>query len=186
VRPNRTSGEIVNATLLEVFLTLSFLAMGLAVFAQARASRAEARAGRAQAHSTILRRALAKDSAKFDSLRGTQSALGSIIDSLKAKSRLRPECDPDVPGDLITVKFDAGTRLVVTVNRAIFGLRKGEMFDIAEATFGSRFSEVSAFSLANRCLFSAFVVDSPLRSKDESKRGGRVIAAVFRLHNFLQ
>jgi hypothetical protein len=199
VSRRRTSGEIINATLLEVFLALSFIVFGLAVFEKQRANAAEAALDRApSSREVVLLRdslvaARAAAAARADTLFVARIELDSLrlakqeLDSLRFASQYPPDCEPDAsPPHLLTVRLTGSGRLAVTVHRAALGFDAGEAFSTTPAGFSTRFARLRDHSLANGCRYLVRVEDTENTSKDDYKRALSAIATTFRLRNFLR
>ena len=195
----RTSGEIINATLLEVFLALSFIVFGLAVFEKQRANAAEDALDRAprvgdvaslRDSLAVARRAVA---ITLDSLGSAQVELDSLrlakqeLDSLRFASRYPPDCEPDAsPAELLTVTLAGGGQLAVTMHRAVLGFAEGASFTITTAQFPQRFAAIREHSRANGCRYLVRIRDTERTSKDDYKRALSAINTTFRLRDFLR
>jgi hypothetical protein len=195
----RTSGEIINATLLEVFLALSFIVFGLAVFEKQRANAAEAALERAPTRRDLdaLRDSLAAArslaAAHADGLVAAQVELDSLriarqeLDSLRFASRYPPDCEPGMtPAEFLTVTLGGGGQLAVTIHRAAFGFTAGASFTTTTGQFARSFAQVREYSLANGCRYLVRIRDTDRTSKDEYKRALSAINTTFRLRDFLR
>jgi len=192
----RTSGEIINATLLEVFLALSFIVFGLAVFEKRRAIAAERALDEAPTATELaaLRESAAgaRDSLAearraatlaFDSLRAARHEL----DSLRFASRYPPDCEPgSSPAQLLTVTLAGDGQLAITMHRSAFGFTRGATFTTTTGQFAGRFAPVREHSLANGCRYLVSIRDTDMTSKDEYKRALSAINSTFRLRDFLR
>ena len=176
MRPLRTSGEVINATLLEVFLTLAFLTLGLAAFEKVEADDAKSRARRFQGHAA----------AQATNAGRVLGIVLTALDSAKIATHLQPECEPEIRGDLVVVTLLADPGLAVTFKRNGFGFRDGQQLQVAEADFPRVFAAVDSISKEHGCRYWARIIDTPARSKDGFKRGGRVVASIFRVNGFLR
>jgi hypothetical protein len=195
----RTSGEIINATLLEIFLALSFIVFGLAVFEKQRANAAEAALRRAPSGSDVEALRDSLDAARSaaathaDSLAAAQTELDNLrlakveLDSLRFASRYPPDCEPEAsPAEFLTVTLGGGGQLTVTIHRAAFGFTAGTTFTVTTAQFAQRFAEVREYSRANGCRYLVRIRDTERTSKDEYKRALSAINTTFRLRDFLR
>jgi hypothetical protein len=187
----RTSGEIVNATLLEIFLTLVFLIFGLAAFEQQRAEAAIAAKNAAPSpHMLDSLRVLAdsvqrEQRAKADSLRVLSMANDSLRDLLISK--YPPDCEPNAgPAEWLTVTLIGPDQLHVLVNRTEFGLVKGGTLDLTAESFVRRFAAVHAKSERLRCRYVVQINDTRATNKEEFKHAVSEISSVFRARNFLR
>jgi hypothetical protein len=200
----RSSGEIINATLLEVFLSVTFIVFALAVFEQQRANDAEQRAviaeaalnrnqgdasSAAQAHAALR---AARDS--MTSMRAAQVANATRLDSmtrlvrsLQFNSRIPPDCEGQ-PGEApwLTVTIRDESTLAVRVGASRFGFQGGQEFVVAPREFASRFGLVRAYSEAHGCRFPAQIVDTDNSSKAAYKRALGAVSTTFRLRGFLR
>jgi hypothetical protein len=199
VNRRRSSGEIINATLLEVFLALTFIVFGLAVFEKQRANAAEdaldraPRAGDIDVLRDSLDDALRVASTAGDSLAAARVELDSLriakvqLDSLRFASRYPPDCEPDAtPPELLTVTLTGGGQLGVTMHRAAFGFTSGATFTLTTAQFAGRFADVRDHSRANGCRYLVRIRDTERTSKDDYKRALAAINTTFRLRDFLR
>jgi hypothetical protein len=190
----RTSGEIVNATLLEIFLSLVFIVFALAVWERQRADAAEARAAKvvssAASQADVARRA----TALADTLRQTRAAhrvmvdsIGRALDSLKFMSREPTNCEADETSpEFLTVILAGPQQLRVTVNRSQLAHSAGTVEMLTPVAFVRRFADVRAYSLAHGCRYRARVVDSDAVAKADYKRGLAAVYTTFRARGFLQ
>ena len=195
----RTSGEIINATLLEIFLALSFIVFGLAVFEKQRANAAEdaldraPRAGDVNALRDSLAAARRAAALTVDSLLTARVELDSLrvakqeLDSLRFASRYPPDCEPDAtPAELLTVTLTGGGQLAVTVHRPAFGFTAGRSFTTTTLQFAQRFAAVRDHSRANGCRYLVRIRDTESTSKEDYKRALAAINTTFRLRDFLR
>lgn len=175
----RTSGEIVNATLVEVFLTLSFVVFGLAVFEQM-----EGKSGRAGAANTR-----ARDSVAIDSLSRVIDILGDSIrqasktsDSLRFASDIPPNCAMGRPTEeWLTMTLAGPGRIQVRVNQDGFGYSAGSTLLLAPSAIATEFSAVRSFSIENGCRLPVRIVDTEQTSKEDYKAALAGVRSVFRL-----
>ena len=144
----RTSGEIINATLIEVFLALVFMVFCLAVFEQKRSRQSEA----------ALQGALPREDVERlrDSLRSTVESLtvarGVAVQRLDSLSTARaqlflsphpPDCEPLAdPPWLITVKLIGPDDFSVVAHRPVAGLTPRVAVRMTGQEFRTRFAEV--------------------------------------------
>jgi hypothetical protein len=184
--PRRTSGEVINATLLEVFLALAFILFGLADFEQRRALSAE----------TIL-----EASPSVDALQSEASALAAARDTIrkntelyqaardtinKLRSPIQPDCEPGgVPAALVTLTLIGQGQMRVQVNRSVADLTAGETFTVASEAFRQRFSAVLALSAMKGCRFIARIEgqNAPEVTKTDLLASLSSIGTVFRPRN---
>lgn len=182
----RTSGEIINATLIEVFLALVFMVFALAVFEQKRSRQTEA----------ALRGALPRADVERlrDSLRSTVDSLtvarGVALRRLDSLSTARaqlfvsphpPDCEPLAnPPWVVTVRLVGPDDLRVVAHRPVAGLTPKVAVRMTGSEFRSRFAEVRDAGMKQGCRFLAMVEDTPGTTKAEFKRGLAVIRGVFR------
>lgn len=182
----RTSGEIINATLIEVFLALVFMVFALAVFEQKRSRQNEA----------AFRGALPREDVERlrDSLRSTVDSLTVArgvalrrLDSLAtARAQLfvsphPPDCEPLAnPPWLVTVRLIGPDELRVIAHRPVAGLTPKAAVRMTGGEFRSRFAEVRDAGMKQGCRFLAMVEDTPGTTKADFKRGLAVIRSAFR------
>src|SRR5207237_1103746 len=132
----RTSGEVINATLLEVFLALAFILFGLADFEQRRAIEAETKlqgtpsADALQSAMRALaaaRDTMAKDAERYLAARDTIN---------KLRSPITPDCEPGAaPPALVTLTLIGQGQMRVYVNRSAANLTAGETFTVSSQDF---------------------------------------------------
>jgi hypothetical protein len=187
----RSSGEVVNATLLETFLALVFLIFGLALFESQRADNAEADRDRAPSQrvvdslSAIVNQNAHRNRARDDSLR----VLASANDSLRGVliSKYPPDCEPGAePAEWLTVTLLGKDRMRVLVHRGEFGLSAGAEFEIGSGEFATRFAPVRVISETRRCRYLVRVEDTQGTSKQDFKLSLAAVSAVFRPRNYLR
>jgi hypothetical protein len=166
----RTSGEIVNATLLETFLALVFLVLALAVFESQRADKAATR----RSDSVLSERA--RNLAQLnDSLRGV------------LLSKYPPDCDSHAqPVEWLTVTLVGPNRLHVIVNRSEFGLAAGSMLDLSRDEFVGRFDSVRVDGERRRCRYVVRIQDTNGTDKMEFKRAVSAVNIDFRPTGYLR
>lgn len=188
----RTSGEIINATLLEVFLSIAFIVFALAVFEQQRADGLENKAKEMRA--TVA--------AMTDSLKGIRASLmdaraqadsiielNQVIRALQFNSRFAPDCEDregrsgDVPWVTVTIQ-QATLRVLVRTSR--FGFKAGEEVVVSAEAFRGRFQGVRVYSELQGCRFPAQIVDTEGTSKNDYKRALAAVSTTFRLRGFLR
>jgi hypothetical protein len=175
----RSSGEIINATLLEVFLTLSFMIFALAVFHKRRADIAEARAG-GPGTVTISAESLAIWR-QAGGLRDSLARTRRVIDSLRFASPYPPDCEPKAnPPQLVTVTLAGPEDLLVVAHRPRFGLAVGQSARLSPEGFRARFADVRKYGLENGCRFWVEVRDTPAMPKASYKAAMAAITATFR------
>jgi len=182
----RTSGEIINATLIEVFLALVFMVFCLAVFEQNRSRQNEA----------SLQGALPREDVERlrDSLRSTLDSLtvarGVALQRLDSLSTARaqlflsphpPDCEPLAdPPWLITVKLMGPDDFSVFAHRPVAGLTPKVSVRMTGEEFRIRFAEVRDTGMKQGCRFLAMVEDTPGTTKSDFKRALAVIRSAFR------
>jgi hypothetical protein len=191
VNVRRTSGEIVNATLLETFLALVFLIFGLALFESQRADAAQAAMAGVPSAATLdsLRQQLESltrlDSARADSLRRLYAANDSLRGVLISK--YPPDCEPNAePAEWLTVTLLGKERMGVVVHRSAHGLEAGAQFETTPDAFSRRFEAARIESEKHRCKYLVRIEDTPGTSKQDFKRALSAVTAVFRPRNFLR
>jgi hypothetical protein len=182
----RSSGEIINATLIEVFLALVFMVFCLAVFEQKQLRETSARLvgvlGSAEAKT--LRDSL---NVALDSLTEARGVAARRQDSLATAraqlfvSRYPPDCEPLAnPSWIITVELLGPNHLSIVAHRPVAGLTPGQRIDATLPEFEARFDQVRADGLKQGCKFFAKVNDTPGTSKADWKTALSVISSVFR------
>jgi hypothetical protein len=192
----RSSGEIMNATLLEVFLALVFLVFALAVFHQRRADAAEEKIrGSISTHEAVeLERRLA---AARDSLATARRVANARLDSLQlaaqtiAKLRFDspypPDCEPKAnPAWLLTITLTGPAELTVLPHRAVGGLTPNVAFKVSPAAFRQHFAGLLESSRREGCRYYVRVQDTPNIPKAEYKVAMAAITSVFRFRGAFQ
>jgi hypothetical protein len=192
----RSSGEIINATLLEVFLALVFMVFGLAVFAQQRGDTLAAAAigtmsremadsirGSLKASRDSLLTARGVARARADSIRHSERQIATLL----YESPHPPDCEPRAnPPWLMTVTLGAPGQLTVVGHRAVGGLIPGIAFTTSYAGFRQRFSELDAKAKQQGCRYYVQVRDTPNTPKAEYKAAMQAITSIFRFHGAFQ
>jgi hypothetical protein len=185
----RSSGEIINATLLEVFLALVFMVFALAIFEQQRAN-----AALTPEDAVTLRKAViaTRDSlntarrvarARFDSL----TIANQTIAKFRFDSPHPPDCEPGArPAWLVTVTLAGPGQLTVVAHRAIKGLEPGVQFTVPTGEFRSRFANLRDASEKQGCRYFALIKDTPNMPKAEYKAAMSAITSIFRFRGAFQ
>jgi hypothetical protein len=182
----RSSGEIINATLIEVFLALVFIVFCLAVFEQKKLREVNEQLvgvlGPAETESLrdSLKRAL-------DSLTVARGVAARRLDSLATAraqlfvSKYPPDCEPLAnPSWIVTVDLLGPNHLSIVAHRPVAALTPGERIDATLRDFETRFAQVRDIELKQGCKFFAKVNDTPGTSKADWKLALSVISSVFR------
>jgi hypothetical protein len=161
----RTSAEVVNATLLEVFLAFVFVVLSIAWFEHASSAQQASRA---------------------DSLAKAQSGLLKQRDSLSKALALvlspyAPPCHVGATQKyFVTLTLTHTGVIDVRVNRAELRHPAGQRFVVSAEALADSFSDVIRFSKDSTCHFLAVVMDSTL-SKESYKRGLRAVQEIFNM-----
>ncbi len=178
----RTSAEIINATLLEVFLAFLFVVLTIASFEGARARRYRKVIGRVGSLAVQL-----------DSLKAADSVARSERDSLREvfgarfNSPYAPPCNgAATPRDFVTILLSVPDSIGVTINRDELSHNRGDRFVVSYQGFNEAFRDIRNHSVSKHCHFIAHVSDSPTLAKSEYKRALRVVRAVFYTYGELQ
>ena len=176
-----TSAEVINATLLEIFLTLVFLVFSIAVFEQRKAIDATNRAKRAEATMDQTK----ANKTQLGDLQDSLAHMGTRLDSLKFTSREPTQCEK-VPGapDMLSVVF-IGERLRVTVTNAHLGLLAGYLGELTPLEFERRFEAIARDAHTRFCFYRVTVRDTHATTKEQYKRSLRAIYSAFRPRQFL-
>jgi hypothetical protein len=154
----KTSGEIVNATLLEVFVALTFIFLAFGIRERVRADRAHAEATRAVAGGDAVRR-------RADSLRLVATALGDTIAQRDSVIRvhgivLLPDClTPRTAIALVTI-LGNGT-LAVQGTRRESGLALDRVVTIKAQEIGAALAEAITDGRRRRCQHFVSTRQSP-------------------------
>jgi hypothetical protein len=182
----RTSGEIINATLLEVFIALVFIIFALAVWKQRQFEVSEQELvslrnlAHAQNNLADSVKALLKDRSVRDSL------TKRLVDSLKYTSREPANCEPDsFSPEVLSISLRSGPHLEVTVNRNLLSHKAGTNLLLAPGQFETAFADVRTYSSNHLCYYRVRVRDKDT-SKAEYKTALAAIYTTFRPHGFLQ
>lgn len=149
--------EIVNATLLEVFVVLSFIVM--AVLASKQADFAEARKSWATERGALEKRAEVAE-------RLVSLHQGQFV------SHLKPACG-GVLEPIIEFRLIGDDRIAASAKRmdaAAFGWQLGNSEMLAVPELEKRLAPIAAYNSAKSCKFYAQMVDAPAISKNEFKR----------------
>jgi len=171
--PARTSGEIVNATLLEIFLALTFIVLAVAWVEQEGRTDAE----RAQAALQDTLANVRQASAHLDSVEKSNVLLQQKVDSFV--STFPPYCVDRASAIAVELTLEQHDNIGVRVVRSAFGLHKGDSATVPITRFADHFAEVRDSSLRSRCRYRALMRDSPAISKEQYKRARLAIGQVF-------
>lgn len=174
--PPRSSAEVVNATLLEVFLAFVFVVLSIAWFEH----------GEGQ----VLQRKAQSDSAVIDSLRralrssqDTQDVLRAELDTVRAKlfhSPFPPTCNQAArPADFITVTLSGPGTLDILVNRGELRYARGQRISLSLSEFPLFFADVWRYSRSQGCRFRARVNDTEDLPKADFKRSLAAVQSIF-------
>lgn len=192
----RSSGEIINATLLEVFLAATFMVFALAIFEQRRADDAESKlanqptAEQTKAFQDSLAKSLAQAAAArhaaalwSDSLAAAQAT----IRRLQFDSPYPPDCEhKENPPWLLTVTLAGPRQLIVVPHRPAAGLTPGESLAVTPEGFRARFEALRATSQSRGCRYFVRVRDTPNMPKADYKSAMSVITSIFRFRGAFQ
>jgi hypothetical protein len=182
----RSSGEIINATLIEVFLALVFMVFCLAVFEQNRSRQSQAALAGSLPSADVER---LRDSLRstLDSLAIERGIATRRLDSLfTARAQLfvsphPPDCEPLAnPPWLVTVRLLASGALSVTPHRPVSGLTPGVAVRMTDEEFRTRFQGVRDAGMKQGCRYLANVEDTPGTTKAGFKHALTVIRSAFR------
>jgi hypothetical protein len=182
-----SSGEVINATLLEVFLALVFIIFGLAVWKQQELDDK-------QKEIISVRRANTDEKLLTDSIaallraRRVDDSLGKrLVDSLKFISREPANCEPDgLTPEFLTIALRPGPSLAVTVNRTVLSHEVAVTTLLTLQQFDEDFRDIRSYSSVHLCYYSVHVRDLEGTSKADYKRALRVIYTIFRPRGFLE
>jgi hypothetical protein len=160
----RASGEVINATLLEVFLAFVFLVLTLAYFERSRADSATGELG-------ISRRQL-------DSMVSKNKRLAQERDSLQALylSQFVPKCDDGVP--VMQVRLSSPAQWLV-VRRAKSGRWEEDAALVAPEEFAGRFTLSGQLSPGRACRYVVEVIDEGALNKEQFKEALRIITRLY-------
>jgi hypothetical protein len=192
----RTSGEVVNATLLEVFLALTFLVLAVAWQEQVAAEASTLAAANARADAAAAERKLAELTSEplspkhigksrmalageVDSLGRDLSQAQTRVHDLLFQSRFPPVCPGGDRAELLKVSLRSGGVLEIDVQRDEAGLVAGQHLTMAIQDFPRLFQGVRDYSRKEGCRFRARVQDAPEITKGEYKRSMAAILTTF-------
>jgi hypothetical protein len=157
----RTSAEVVNATLLEVFLAFVFVVLSVAWFEHTAS---------VQAANTV------------DSLATVQKGLVKQRELLRQAlilSPYAPPCRREVqPKYFATVTLTQSGTVDVRVNRTELGHPAGQRFAVTPEALADSFWDILQFSTDSTCHFLAVVRDATV-SKESYKRGLKAVRDIF-------
>ena len=163
--PRRTSGEIVNATLLEIFLALVFLVLVVAWSESVSADEA--------------RTAVRESTGVLVQVRGEVRRQGQQILGLRFNSRFPPFCEPADSALFLTIGLGPRGALQVLVRESKLGFQAGQSLTVSADNFTKAFRVVYDSSLVRGCRYRVRVIDAFDVSKDDYKRALSKIVAVF-------
>ena len=158
----RTSAEVINATLLEVFLIFVFVVLSIAWFERRRADAEGHRADSTGAQADSMKRA------QFD-------------------SPFPPICHVAArPRDFVEVTLAAPGRLDVRINRQELRHGSGQTYSLSFQAFADTFADIAGFSQDSLCRFRARVRDTQGLPKDQFKKSLAVVRNIFYTHGEFQ
>jgi len=165
-------GEIVNATMLEVFLLFSFLLLILMSADAEKLSKALSVQGKAKEIEAELARTKSE-------LADAQGRL-VILNHGEYRSPYKPPC-PSSERYLIEVQIKDAAALSVKFTQANFGLSAGETVEVPLPHFGRFVSAkgIDTFSGKNNCKFRARLIDSPDATKLQYKAAYQNVSRFF-------
>jgi hypothetical protein len=176
VKPRR-SGEVLNATLMEVFITLCFLVLLMLQQAEERA--ASARRALSEQLDAVRQLAIAKASAEEQlKLRDEK-----ILDLEERWLSEHPgDCHvPSVPVKILEAEVQQTGAIRVKVLAALEGYREGTVVTLSPAEFHGYFASLWKYSKEHRCRFIAAVSNAKDVPLDKYKRANGAIATIFRV-----
>ncbi len=172
----RSSAEIINATLLEVFLAFIFVVLSIAWFERGRADTAFAIAGQADSLED-----------EVSSLTHERDTLQTALRRAQFNSPFPPICRPNaLPRDFLTVTLASPGRVEVRVNRDELNHRASQTYSMSLEAFAATFNDVWTFSQDSLCRFRARVDDTEGLPKADFKSALTVVRRIFYTHGEFQ
>ena len=157
----RTSAEVINATLLEVFLAFVFVVLSIAWFEHAAA---------------VIQKT------KTDSATAAEAAAVARGDSARKALVMSPYAPPchrhATPRYFVTLTLLPTGLIDVLVNRSELRHIAGERFAVSVQVLPDSFDDVAQFSKDSICHFLAIVTDATV-SKESYKRGLKGVRDIF-------
>jgi len=165
VNQRRNSGEIINATLLEVFLSFVFVVLALAIFERAKAEKEKSARTKVEVRDRGLAGKLAKAEAERDSLR------------FLYQSQFIPKCDDGRP--LLQIELVRAAEWIVSPTSSVREPSPSSPTKMTPLEFQRRFGAVSSREQGRPCKFVVNVLDSGGLDKEQFKEAMRVITSLF-------
>jgi len=168
----RQSGEIVNATLLEVFLALTFLVLAVVQESVRVEVTNEAEIRRLRDSLGMLSDSLARLEAELAMRKGE-------LLELRFNSRFPPDCPGVEEGEVAAVAIGGGDSVEVSVLSSRLGFAKGERRAMPTRAFPSTFEPFRAFGREHGCRFRVRIIDSDAATKREYIRAMSAVVGIF-------
>jgi hypothetical protein len=165
----RSSGEIINATLLEIFLSFIFVVLTVAWF---RTDELEAMRAQVQADSVERAR---RDSIESERRRIAERQRDSIM--ALYNSQFPPLCREEY---VLTVTLNTPANWDVEVHVSEYGFTVGQHLRVAPAAFETTFRAFRQYAYgAGQCRFRIRLVDTPALDKEEFKYARGIVERSF-------
>ena len=161
----RSSGEVINATLLEVFLAFVFVVLALAYF----------ESGKVQAAAGEQSAAQARAKAAEERAAGLQRQVDSARDVYL--SQFKPACDSGAL--LLTLKLTTRTRWEVTPRRDIGQITPSASREVRPKDFRSELAPAIADGRARGCKYEIEIVGTDSISTSDYIRARQQLVQVF-------
>lgn len=168
----RRSGEIVNATLLEVFLSFIFVVLAVAVFKVVEAQTAEENAERQRERAEQAEQENDRTRSERDAARQERDSLEQLY-----QSEHPPSCRKEY---FLDVTLNAPEEWTIRVNYTVLRHKAGDLSDLEAQVFLEHFNDVRIHSFQKqRCRYPVLVYDTDAVNKDEYQRAIRAIRKIF-------
>lgn len=180
----RSSGEVVNATLMEVFVVLCFMMIVLYSSNDRKLTEigVKYRDVEEANKSLLAERDQLKSAVEDHAMRAAQSE--KERDDLRRRylSEHPRDCRaPDVPVTLLRVNIADEDQLEVEVLGSFLAHIQGRKFNYTRPGFISAFTDVWNYSLEQECRFRAIVSNAPSVETEAYKKANKAIAGMFRV-----
>jgi hypothetical protein len=171
MKSRRTSGEIINATLLEIFLAFIFVVLTIAWLRTDQLEAEQAKNRGASARVDSLAAAVARLSAQAATAAHERDSIAALY-----RSQFRPICaDPY----LLTVDLLSTSSWQVTVHQTEADLVAGSSFVISPRDFPGRMAQVARVQNERTCYFRVITRDSPELDKTAYRHAVSQVRQIF-------
>lgn len=153
MKPRRTSGEIINATLLEIFLSFIFVVLTIAWFRTEQLKAEQAKSVESVTRADSLAALVAALRREAESAERQRDSIAALY-----RSQFRPACAGSF---LLTVDLLSTSDWRVTIHETVADLSAGTSFSLGPRDFAPRMRGVALVQNQRTCNFRVITRDSP-------------------------